>query len=93
TIVSAESIPGATKLLRLEVDIGSEVRQVCAGIAEYYKPEELVGTKIVLVANLQPRKMRGVESNGMIVAASVGEQGKPVLVTFKEEVPNGSRLK
>jgi methionyl-tRNA synthetase len=93
TIISAEPIPGATKLLKLQVDIGSEVRQVCAGIAEYYKPEELIGMKVVIVANLQPRKMRGVESNGMIVAASVGEQGKPVLVTFKEEVPNGARLK
>jgi methionyl-tRNA synthetase len=93
TIVSAEPIAGATKLLKLQVDIGTEVRQVCAGIAEYYKPEELVGMKVVIVANLQPRKMRGVESNGMIVAASVGEQGKPVLVTFKEEVPNGAKLK
>jgi len=93
TILSAEPIPGATKLLKLQVDIGTEVRQVCAGIAEYYKPEDLVGMKIVLVANLQPRKLRGVESNGMILAASVGEQGKPVLATFKEEVPNGTKLK
>ncbi len=93
TILSAEPIPGATKLLKLQVDIGTEVRQVCAGIAEYYKPEDLVGMKIVLVANLQPRKLRGVESNGMVLAASVGEQGKPVLATFKEEVPNGTKLK
>ncbi|MGH9397905.1 MAG: methionine--tRNA ligase subunit beta [Terriglobia bacterium] len=93
TILSAEPIPGATKLLKLQVDIGTEVRQVCAGIAEYYKPEQLVGMKIVLVANLQPRKLRGVESNGMIVAASVGEEGKPVLVTFREEVPNGAKLR
>ena len=93
TILSAEPIPGATKLLKLQVDIGTEVRQVCAGIAEYYKPEELIGVKIVLVANLQPRKLRGVESNGMVLAASVGEQGKPVLATFKEDVPNGTKLK
>lgn len=93
TVLSAEPIPGATKLLKLQVDIGSDVRQVCAGIAEYYKPEDIVGMKIVLVANLAPRKLRGVESNGMIVAASVGEHGRPVLATFKEEVPNGSRLK
>ncbi|HEX5483675.1 MAG TPA: methionine--tRNA ligase [Terriglobia bacterium] len=93
TILSAEPIPGATKLLKLQVDIGTEVRQVCAGIAEYYKPEEIIGTKIVLVANLQPRKLRGVESNGMVVAASVGEQGKPILATFSEDVPNGTKLK
>ncbi|HMD98049.1 MAG TPA: methionine--tRNA ligase [Terriglobia bacterium] len=92
-ILSAEPIPKATKLLKVQVDIGTEVRQVCAGIAEYYKPEDLVGMKVVVVANLQPRKMRGVESNGMIVAASVGEEGRPVLVTFKEDVPNGTRLK
>ncbi|MDE3180029.1 MAG: methionine--tRNA ligase subunit beta, partial [Acidobacteriota bacterium] len=93
TIVSAEPIPGATKLLKLQVDIGTEVRQVCAGIAEYYEPEDLVGMKIVLVANLQPRKLRGVESNGMVVAASVGDDGRPVLATFKEDVPNGAKLK
>ncbi len=92
-IVSAEAMPNAKKLLKLQVDIGSETRQVCAGIAEYYKPEELVGMKIVLVANLEPRKLRGVESNGMVVAASVGPEGKPVLATFKEDVPNGTRLK
>lgn len=92
-VISAEPIPGATKLLKLQVDIGTEVRQVCAGIAEYYKPEQLTGMKVVIVANLQPRKLRGVESNGMIVAASVGEDGRPVLVTFKEDVPNGARLK
>jgi methionyl-tRNA synthetase len=92
-VKSAERVPGATKLLKLLVDIGSEVRQVVAGIAEYYEPEKLIGMKVVLVTNLQPRKLRGVESNGMIVAASVGEQGRPVLVTFKEEVENGARLK
>ncbi|MGH9454716.1 MAG: methionine--tRNA ligase, partial [Terriglobia bacterium] len=78
TVVSAEPIPGAKKLLKLMVDVGTEVRQVCAGIAEYYEPAQLVGMKIVLVANLAPRKLRGVESNGMVVAASVGENGRPV---------------
>jgi methionyl-tRNA synthetase len=92
-IVSAERVPGAQKLLKLSVDIGSEVRQLVAGIAEHYEPEKLVGMKVVVVTNLQPRKLRGIESNGMIVAASVGEEGRPVLVTFKEEVPNGARLK
>ncbi len=93
TILSAEPIPGATKLLKLQVDIGTEVRQLCAGIAEYYKPEQLIGMKVVIVANLQPRKLRGVESNGMVVAASIGDEGRPVLVTFKEDVPNGAKLK
>ncbi len=92
-VVSAERIPKADKLLKIQVDIGTEVRQVLAGIAEHYQPEQLVGMKVVVVTNLQPRKMRGLESNGMIVAASVGEEGKPVLVTFKEEVPRGARLK
>jgi methionyl-tRNA synthetase len=89
----AEKVKGADKLLRLEVDIGTEVRQVVAGIAEAYAPETLVGRKVVLVVNLQPRKLRGLESNGMIVAASVGDKGSPVLVGFLEDVPVGARLK
>ena len=67
----AERVPKADKLLRLEIDIGTEVRQVLAGIAEAYAPETLVGRKVVIVANLAPRKLRGLESNGMIVAASL----------------------
>ena len=92
-IKTAEAIPGAKKLLKLTVDIGTEVRQVCAGIAEFYAPEKLVGMKVVVVTNLLPRKMRGVESNGMIVAASIGDEGRPVLVTFAEDVPNGVKLR
>ena len=88
----AERVPKADKLLRLEVDIGTEVRQVLAGIAEAYAPETLVGRKVVIVANLAPRKLRGLESNGMIVAASP-EGGKPVLAGFLEDVPVGARLK
>ena len=88
----AERVPKADKLLRLEIDIGTEVRQVLAGIAEAYAPETLVGRKVVIVANLAPRKMRGLESNGMIVAASL-EGGKPVLAGFLEDVPVGARLK
>jgi methionyl-tRNA synthetase len=89
----AEKVKGADKLLRLEVDIGSEVRQVVAGIATAYEPEKLIGRKVVIVANLAPRKLRGLESNGMIVAASVGEDGKPVLASFLEDVPVGAKLK
>ena len=89
----AEKVKGADKLLRLEVDIGTEVRQVVAGIAISYAPEALIGRKVVIVANLAPRKLRGLESNGMIVAASFGEEGKPVLASFLEDVPVGSKLK
>jgi methionyl-tRNA synthetase len=88
----AEKVKGADKLLRLEIDIGTEVRQVVAGIAEAYAPETLIGRKVVIVANLAPRKLRGLESNGMIVAASL-EGGKPVLCGFHEDVPVGARLK
>jgi methionyl-tRNA synthetase len=88
----AERVPKADKLLRLEIDIGTEVRQVLAGIAEAYAPETLVGRKVVIVANLAPRKLRGMESNGMIVAASL-DGGKPVLAGFLEDVPVGARLK
>jgi methionyl-tRNA synthetase len=92
-ILVAERIPKADKLLRLEVDLGYEKRQILAGIAQYYEPEKLIGRKVVIVANLAPRKMRGLESNGMIVAASLGDQGAPVLAGFLEDVPIGARLK
>jgi methionyl-tRNA synthetase len=88
----AERVPKADKLLRLEVDLGTETRQILAGIAESYTPESLVGRKVVIVANLAPRKMRGLESNGMVVAASP-DGGKAVLAGFLEDVPIGTRLK
>ncbi|HKM86408.1 MAG TPA: methionine--tRNA ligase [Terriglobales bacterium] len=91
-VKTAERVKGADKLLRLEVDLGTEVRQLVAGIAEAYDPETLIGRKVVIVANLAPRKLRGLESNGMIVAASP-EGGKPVLASFLEDVPVGTRLK
>jgi methionyl-tRNA synthetase len=92
-VKSAERIQGADKLLKLLVDIGDEVRQVLAGIALAYTPEELVGRKVVIVANLAPRKMRGLESNGMLLAASVGADGKPVLCTFAEDIAPGAKVK
>jgi methionyl-tRNA synthetase len=93
-VITAERVPKADKLLRLTVDVGEESpRQILAGIALHYEPDALVGRKIVVVTNLQPRKLRGLESQGMLLAASVGEEGKPVLATFNEEVPNGARLK
>ncbi len=93
-VLTAERIPKADKLLLITVDIGEEKpRQILAGIAQYYEPEKLVGRKIVVVANLKARKLRGYESQGMLLAASVGEEGKPVIATFAEDVPNGARLK
>jgi len=93
-IKTAERIVGADKLLKLTVDIGTEIRQICAGIAQYYEPEKLIGRKVAVVVNLAPRKLRGVESNGMIIAASVGPEGRPVLAGFPDEdVEIGARLK
>lgn len=89
----AERVKGADKLLRLEVDLGAETRQIVAGIAKAYDPEKLIGRKVVIVANLAPRKLRGLESQGMIVAASLGDEGVPVLAGFLEDVPVGARLK
>jgi methionyl-tRNA synthetase len=92
-VKTAERVAGADKLLKLTVDIGTEVRQIVAGIAQHYEPEALIGRKVAVVVNLQPRKLRGVESNGMIIAASVGPEGRPVLAGFLEEVELGARLK
>jgi methionyl-tRNA synthetase len=92
-VLEAGPVKGATKLLKLKVEIGEpEPRSLVAGIAEAYRPEQLIGRKVVIVANLEPRKVRGVLSNGMIVAASL-EGGKPVLAGFLEDVPVGARLK
>jgi len=90
----AERIPDADKLLRFEVDLGEEKhRQILAGLAEYYEPEKLIGRKVVVVANLKPRKMRGLESQGMICAASLTEEDTPAIATFLEDVKIGARLK
>jgi methionyl-tRNA synthetase len=93
-VLTAERVPKSDKLLRFTVDVGEpQPRQVLAGIAEYYEPEKLVGRKLVIVSNLKPRKLRGFESQGMVLAASAGEDGRPILATFAEDVPNGARLK
>jgi methionyl-tRNA synthetase len=92
-VLSAERVKGSDKLMHMKVDIGEpEPRTIVAGIAEAYTPEQLLNRKVVIVANLQPRKLKGIESNGMIVAASV-EDGKPVLAGFHEDIPAGARLK
>ncbi|PYS86819.1 MAG: methionine--tRNA ligase [Acidobacteria bacterium] len=90
----AERVPNADKLLRFEVDLGEEKhRQILAGLAEWYEPEKLIGRKVVVVANLKPRKMRGLESQGMICAASLTEDDTPAIATFLEDVKIGARLK
>ena len=92
-VLSAEPVKGADKLLHLKIDIGEpQPRTILAGIAKYYEPEKLVGRKVVIVANLAPRKMRGIESQGMIVAASL-ENGPAVLAGFLEDIQPGARLK
>lgn len=90
-VVKAEKIEGADKLLRLEVDLGGEVRQIVAGIALAYRPEDLEGKEIPILANLEPRTLRGVESQGMLLAADNG--GMPVLFSPDTEVPPGSVVK
>jgi methionyl-tRNA synthetase len=95
-IVLAERIPKADKLLRLEVDLGPDHphRQILSGIAEWYTPEELIGRRVAIIANLAPRKMRGLESHGMLLAASAdAPASKPILATFSDEVPLGSRIR
>jgi methionyl-tRNA synthetase len=90
-IIAAERIAGSKKLVKLQVDLGSEARQVVAGIAESYEPGALVGKTVVLVANLKPAKLMGVESNGMVLAGTL--DGKAVLCTFDAEVAPGTKVK
>ena len=90
-IIEAEKIEGADKLLKLKVDLGEEKRQLVAGIAKFYQPEDLIGKEIVVVANLEPKILRGVESQGMLLAADV--EGKPVLLKPDQEVPPGTKIR
>ena len=90
TIVEAEKVAGADKLLRLIVDLGDEKRQLVAGIALQYEPKELPGKQVPIVCNLEPAKIRGVESNGMILCAAMPQ---PVLLLPQKKVPNGSKIK
>lgn len=90
-VIEAEKIEKADKLLKLQLDLGNEKRQVVSGIAKFYTPEELVGQKLILVANLKPVKLRGVESRGMILAASEGDH--LVLATVSADIPNGAKVK
>jgi len=91
-IVEVEPVAGTQKLLRMRVDIGSEHRQLVAGIAEAYQPESLIGKSIIVVVNLKPARLRGVESNGMLLAAAP-EGGKPILAVFDGDVVPGTRVR
>ncbi|HEY3173727.1 MAG TPA: methionine--tRNA ligase [Thermoanaerobaculia bacterium] len=92
-VLEADRVPRSDKLVRMQVDLGSERRQVVAGIANRYEPEELVGKNVVIVANLKPAKLMGVESDGMVLAATVGEAGEPSLLEVPADVPPGSAVK
>ena len=92
TVLAAEKVAGADKLLKLQVDLGSEKRQIVAGIAQHYQPEQLIGRRVVVVANLKPAKLRGELSEGMLLAA-VDENDRLGLVTVNEDLPAGSRVR
>jgi methionyl-tRNA synthetase len=92
-VLAAERVPKSNRLLKLRVDIGTEERQLVAGIAAKYEPESLVGRNVVVVANLKPARLMGVDSDGMVLAATVGEAGEPSLLEVPEGVPPGSRVK
>jgi methionyl-tRNA synthetase len=91
-VLTAEKVPNSRKLVKLSIDVGTEQRTLVAGIAEAYEPEALVGRTIVMVFNLKPAKLMGIESNGMVLAASP-DGGKPTLVGFDAEVPPGTRVR
>jgi methionyl-tRNA synthetase len=91
-VVAAERVPNSRKLVKLQVDVGTEQRTLVAGIADAYEADALVGRSIVIVANLQPAKLMGVESNGMLLAASL-EGNVPELVTFDKAPPPGTRVR
>ena len=91
-VLTAEKVPNSRKLVKLSIDVGTEQRTLVAGIAEAYEPEALVGRTIVMVFNLKPAKLMGIESNGMVLAASP-DGGKPTLVGFDQEIPPGTRVR
>ena len=90
-ILSAERVPETDKLMQIRVDVGDEQRSLVAGIAAVYEPEQLVGMNIVIVTNLEPATIRGVRSEGMLLAADV--DGRPIVATFPEDVPPGKRVR
>ncbi len=91
-VVEAEPVPGSRKLVKLIVDLGGEKRQILAGLAKWYKPEDFIGKYVIVVANLKPKRMAGLESQGMILAAPCDASSKPVLLTVEEPVEPGSKV-
>ena len=91
-VLAAEKVPNSRKLIKLSIDVGTEQRTLVAGIAEAYEPEALIGRTIVMVFNLKPAKLMGIESNGMVLAASP-DGGKPALVGLDQEIPPGTRVR
>ena len=89
-VISCEKVKKSSKLLKLQLDIGIETRQVVSGIAKYYTPDELVGKKVIMIANLKPAKLMGIESQGMILAAS--NENQLVLATIDKDIPVGTKL-
>ena len=90
-IIEAEKVESSEKLFKLQLDLGTEKRQIVAGIAKFYQPEELVGREIVIVVNLEPRTLMGLESQGMLLAAD--DEGRPVLLEPDKEVPPGTKIR
>ncbi len=90
-VISTEPIPGKSKIIKGTIDIGTEQRTVIIGGAQYYEPDDIVGKKVIVIVNLEPKKMAGVESNAMLLAADVDD--KPFWLTVQEDVPLGSPIK
>jgi tRNA-binding protein len=90
-IISTEKIPGKSRIIKGVIDLGDEKREVVIGGAEYYQPEELIGKTVVVIANLEPRKIAGFESNAMLLAADVND--KPFWLTVQEDIPLGTKIK
>ncbi|MCE4609184.1 MAG: methionine--tRNA ligase subunit beta [Desulfurococcales archaeon] len=91
-VIEAEPVPNSKKLIRLVVDLGDEKRQILAGLAKWYKPEDFLGKYVIVVANLKPKKMAGLMSEGMILAAPCSDESKPALLTVAEPVEPGSKV-
>ncbi|MEB3773031.1 MAG: methionine--tRNA ligase subunit beta [Desulfurococcales archaeon] len=91
-VVEAEPVPNSRKLIRLIVDLGDEKRQILAGLAKWYKPEDFMGKYVIVVANLKPKRMAGLVSQGMLLAAGCTDDTKPVLLTVSEEVKPGEKI-
>ncbi|MCE4614934.1 MAG: methionine--tRNA ligase subunit beta [Desulfurococcales archaeon] len=91
-VVEAEPVPNSRKLIRLIVDLGEEKRQILAGLARWYKPEDFLGKEVIVTANLKPKRMAGLVSQGMVLAAGCSEESKPILLTVEEDVKPGEKI-